>query len=261
MKALIAIGSEKIGEGTIQTVNARDLYEFLEVKKDFSNWIKDRIKKYSFMENQDFVVFANPGENPTGGRPSIDYHLSLDMAKELSMVERNDKGKQARQYFLECERQALAPAPDPIQALNDPASLRKLLLTNVERVLALESKITEQAPKVAALDRLADADGQLCITDAAKVLQIRPKDLFAWLSANHWIYRRAGGKGWLGYQTKVQQGVLSHKITIIPLQDGTERVKEEVKVTAKGLAFLARALSTPSVPCPTKTIPCQISIN
>lgn len=65
--------------------------------RDFTNWIKDRIAKYGFSEGSDFIkVLANSGENPWGGRPSTEYHLSLDMAKELSMVERNEKGKHRR---------------------------------------------------------------------------------------------------------------------------------------------------------------------
>ena len=68
----------------------------MEVGKDFSNWIKARIIKFGFQENQDFIVVANSGENPFGGRPTIDYHISLDMAKELSMVENNEKGREAR---------------------------------------------------------------------------------------------------------------------------------------------------------------------
>ena len=79
----------------INTVNARELHAFLEVGKDFSTWIKDRIEQFEFVENQDFIVFTNFGENPSGGRPSKDYHLTMDMAKELSMVERNEKGKQS----------------------------------------------------------------------------------------------------------------------------------------------------------------------
>lgn len=107
MQELIKIQNE----GGRQTVNARELHEFLEVGKDFSTWMKDRINQFDFVEDVDFVVFPEIGEK--GGRPLTSYHLSLDMAKELSMVERNDKGKQARQYFIECERRALAPT-DPI---------------------------------------------------------------------------------------------------------------------------------------------------
>src|SRR5690606_23355924 len=104
MSEIITIAQGSIGGQAVQTVSARELHAYLEVGKDFSNWIKDRIDQYDFVENQDFVVFANSGDNPKGGRPAKEYALTIDMAKELSMVERNEKGKQARQYFIECER-------------------------------------------------------------------------------------------------------------------------------------------------------------
>jgi phage anti-repressor protein len=88
------------------------LHEFLEVGKDFSTWIKDRVEQYDFVENQDFVIDSPilGNQNSRGGdRKSKEYHLTIDMAKELSMVERNAKGKQARQYFIECEKQAKQP--------------------------------------------------------------------------------------------------------------------------------------------------------
>jgi len=132
MSPIIPIAERSIGAASIATVNARQLHAFLEVGKDFSTWIKDRIEQYSFIEGVDYVeVFPEIGENlqdgtppspgegmregftqnpvkPKIGRPAKDYALSLDMAKELSMVERNDKGKQARRYFIACERQARA---------------------------------------------------------------------------------------------------------------------------------------------------------
>jgi len=105
MNALITIERAAIGTDTIPTCNARELHGFLEVGRDFSTWIKDRITEYSFIEGQDFSPILGKS---TGGRPTTEYYLSLDMAKELSMVERNEKGKQARRYFIECERQAKA---------------------------------------------------------------------------------------------------------------------------------------------------------
>lgn len=89
-----------------ETVNTRELYEFLEVKKDFSDWIKYRIKKYGFQEGEDFTTIQGKS---TGGRPSIEYHVTIDMAKELSMVENNDKGREARRYFIECEKKSKNP--------------------------------------------------------------------------------------------------------------------------------------------------------
>ncbi|OPB30025.1 antA/AntB antirepressor family protein [Bartonella sp. WD12.1] len=104
MNNLIEIKKQVIDQETVQTVNARDLHTFLEVGKDFSTWITNRINQYQFEENRDFIVFPNLRKNPQGGRPFKDYVLTLDMAKELSMVERNDKGRQARRYFIEYEK-------------------------------------------------------------------------------------------------------------------------------------------------------------
>lgn len=102
MEEIIKI-SEKDGQ---RAVNARELHAFLESKQEFANWIKGRIDKYGFVENQDYEVFDRFIKNPQGGRPTIEYALSLDMAKELSMVENNEKGRMARKYFIECEKVA-----------------------------------------------------------------------------------------------------------------------------------------------------------
>lgn len=127
--------------------------------------------------------------------------------------------------------------------LNDPALLRNVLLGYTERVIALEEKVSEQEPKVKALDRIATADGSMPITNAAKDLQIRPKDLFAFLGGNRWIYRRAGSSVWVAYQDKIQQGLLEHKVTTISTSDGLEKIIEQVRVTPKGLAKLSSMLS------------------
>lgn len=160
------------------------------------------------------------------------------------MVERNEQGKKARLYFIEMERRA--KAVDPMQALNDPAAMRGLLLTYSEKVLALEAKVGELAEKGDALDRIATADGSLSITESAKALQMRPKDLFSWLRANGWIYRRAGASHDLGYQSKTTAGLLEHKVTTVLRADGSEKVTEQVRVTPKGLARLA-ALIKPAL--------------
>jgi len=104
---LIPIAARNVGTSHIPTVNARELHAFLGVGKDFSTWLKGRIDQYGFIENVDFVeVFPKTGGKSAAGRPTKEYALALDMAKELSMVERNAKGKQARRYFIECERRA-----------------------------------------------------------------------------------------------------------------------------------------------------------
>ena len=83
-------------------VNMRELHTWLEVGRDFSTWVKDRIEKYGFAENQDFMLFPNSGEN-SEGRPRLDYIFKLEPAKEIAMVENNEKGKEIRRYFIQVE--------------------------------------------------------------------------------------------------------------------------------------------------------------
>lgn len=100
MNQLIKIETKIIGNEKVNAVNARELHEFLEVGKDFSNWIKGRIEQYEFIENIDYEVIASFGENPSGGRPKQEYIISIDMAKELSMVEKMRKVKKPESILL-----------------------------------------------------------------------------------------------------------------------------------------------------------------
>ena len=87
-----------------QLVSARELYEGLKVSQRFNDWITRRISKYGFEENTDYVSFTQNGVKPQGGRPQQDYIITIDMAKELCMVENNDLGRKFRKYFIECEK-------------------------------------------------------------------------------------------------------------------------------------------------------------
>ncbi|SMH29495.1 phage antirepressor KilAC domain-containing protein [Azospirillum agricola] len=131
---------------------------------------------------------------------------------------------------------------DPMAVLNDPAAMRGLLLNYTEKVLELEAKVQEQAPTVAAFDRIANADGSMCITDAAKALQVRPSDLFKFLRQNSWVYSRPGKAGDIAHQDKLRIGYLEHKVTTVSRSDGSEKTVEQVRVTPKGLAKLAKLL-------------------
>lgn len=97
---------------------------------------------------------------------------------------------------------------------------------------------------VAALDQIANADGSYCVTDAAKNLGMRPKDLFQWLNSNGWIYKRAGCSHWLGYQTHCNRGDIEHKTTTVLRVDGSEKITEQVRITAQGLTKLAKLIPT-----------------
>lgn len=145
---------------------------------------------------------------------------------------------------LEAECRRIAQGGPQID-LNDPAQLRGLLLNYSERAEKLEQRVQELLPEAEALDRISKADGSLCVTDAAKTLQMRPKDLFAWLSQNGWIYKRPGSGHWLGYETKCSQGLLEHKTTTVLRADGSEKITEQVRITPKGLTKLASMIAPP----------------
>ena len=153
MNELIKLQPQTINGNTVEAVSARELHEFLDIRSKFADWIKNRITEYEFIENQDFTTVSKNLEN--GGR-TIEYFITLDMAKELAMVENNDKGKQARKYFIECERkltmhydqrhQAVGKAEDATRAalllsqhlnIKGPA-LETFLVTMVERIVGVD---------------------------------------------------------------------------------------------------------------------------
>ena len=127
-----------------KAVSARMLHAFLESKQQFGNWIQNRIDQYGFVENQDFEVFNNFIKNPSGGRPLTEYALSLDMAKELSMVEGNAKGKIARQYFIEQDKKA--------QQLQKPLSPAEMFLQQAQMMVEQERRMTVVENKVFELE-------------------------------------------------------------------------------------------------------------
>ena len=103
----ITISPMNFDGAEVRTVNARDLHAFLGVRRDFTNWIKGRIKQYGFIEGVDFVIISRSPELASGNRgAATDYHVTIGMAKELAMVERTPKGREVRLYFIECERVA-----------------------------------------------------------------------------------------------------------------------------------------------------------
>lgn len=115
--------------------NARDLHAFLEVSSIFSNWIHRRIAHYGFVEGEDFFPFL---EKSTGGRPGMAFHITLDMAKELAMVENNEQGRQVRRYFITMERQARESRGATYLTVSQQLAIHK----QVPRLLGLLKKET-----------------------------------------------------------------------------------------------------------------------
>lgn len=236
MTELFTLVNRPVAGQAQQTVNARELHAFLESKQEFSNWIKNRIEDYGFLDGVDFLTNLSK----TQGRPRIDYFLSLDMAKELSMVERNEKGKRARQYFIDCEKRLSGSLNAIPQTL--PEALR-LAADLAERNQQQAAQIAELAPKAEALARIEVAQGDLTVTQAAKMLKMQPKQLFDWLARHGWLYRSGGSGVWLGYQDKVHSGYVTHSVYRYTSQStGAERVNTQVYLTPKGMSRIAEKL-------------------
>jgi anti-repressor protein len=123
MKELIPIHHTIVKNETVPTVIGRELHQFMAIGRDFPTWITGRIDYVGYEEGRDFVKGSSPvlGKNPNGGRPRVEYYLTLDMAKELCMMERNEMGRLARKYFIRCEKEAK-------KAGADAAILRETLL-------------------------------------------------------------------------------------------------------------------------------------
>lgn len=174
-------------------------------------------------------------------RPSPGYTFPKREACLMAMSYSYDLQAKVFDRMTALEDQA-KPVADPMQVLNDPVSMRTLLLGYSEKVIALEAENAAMVPKVEAFDRIATSDGSLCLTDAAKTLQIQPRKFTQLLQEHHYCYRRPMGTGWLAYQDKIQAGLMEHKVTRGEKTDGTEWTSTQPRITAKGLTKLAEVI-------------------
>ena len=176
-----------------RAVNARELHQFLESKYQFANWIQERITKYGFVENQDYEVFKENLKNSNGGRPQIEYALSVDMAKELSMVENNEKGRIARKYFIECEKIAREVAMASYQ-IEDPIKRAERWIEEQKEKKALEAKNLEMQPKAHYFDELVERSLLTGFRDTAKELGLKQSEFIKILIDRGYIYRTPKGE-------------------------------------------------------------------
>lgn len=151
-----------------KAVNARDLHAFLESKRDFSTWIKDRIKSYDFIEGVDYQSFTEIVEREIGATTRIEYALSISMAKELSMIENNERGKQARKYFIACEenKHELSRKELALMVVQAEEEKERLALENEKQ----QKQIEKLQPKADFADKAFAMEGKCDIGQAAKIL-------------------------------------------------------------------------------------------
>lgn len=242
MQELIKININEKGQ---QLVSARELHEFLEVKSNFTTWIK-RMLEYGFVDGVDFVVFKNGNLENTGfgglGTPKQDYIISLDMAKEISMIQRSEKGKQARKYFIACERQLKNLTIDSYM-IQDPVERAKRWIEEEQQRQLLAAQIEKNKPKVEFFDAVAGSKDSIEMGQVAKVLGIKGlgrNKLFELLRENKVLQRDN-----IPYQKYVDSGyfrVLEQKYTV---PSGETKVNIKTMVFQKGVDYI-RKLVQPS---------------
>ncbi len=167
MNDLIAVSQNEDGE---VVVSARDVYEFLQVESRYQDWFK-RMVEYGFTENSDFISIVEPTQKKEGSRivtRDLETHIiKLDMAKELCMLTRNERGKQARQYFIQIEKAWNSPEMIMKRALEIAnRNVEKLKLESAEK----DKKLELQKPKVEFVDHIATSENSLLIREVAKVI-------------------------------------------------------------------------------------------
>lgn len=229
MTELFTLVNRPVAGQAQQTVNARELHAFLEVQTRFNDWIKNRVDEYGFIENQDFITFT---ENLVNGGRRIEYALSLDMAKELSMVERNAKGKQARQYFIDCEKRLSGSLKIDF---NDPLQAAKAFIEAETARRDAERKLQIAG---GALTRLGAAKGSQCLRESAKLLKWKQTPFIDWLLARKMLFRDAGrqlcvyqeylGRGWFEYRTDEKNGHAFKQVMVTPL--GLQKLAQKLEI-------------------------------
>lgn len=237
------------GREGAQAVMGRDLHTFLEVGAEYRHWFP-RMVDYGFDEGKDYAVKNDRVRDSLGReRPAVNHIISLDMAKEIAMIQRTEKGKQARQYFIEVEKRARQAQP----VMTGKELMAAALIEADATIQELEQKNTELAPKAQSWDHLAAPGGDYSVSAAAKVLsrdpniQIGRNQLFAKLSELGWIFRTQGKRAhWEAYQDKgINTGRLVHKLSSPFFNERTEEWEQPaptIRITPKGLHELHQRL-------------------
>ena len=221
-----------------QAVSARELYQFLEPTERFSNWF-DRQVQYGFEEGVDYLgckVF-----NTLAKQELQDYLMSVDMAKEVSMIQRSDKGKQARQYFIECEKK-LSKQVFQLPDFTNPAEAARAFADQYEQKQIAMQKLAIAEPKAKALDVIDSSEGALNIRDTAKTLGVGQKKFIEWALRNEWLYRDSKNK-LQAYSKRIQQGYMEIKAVTYNSNNYNQRATTQAVFTPRGLVRLSKIFS------------------
>ena len=217
------------------TAMGRELHKALEVKTAYKDWFP-RMCEYGCTEGEDF---CSKMSESTGGRPSTDHQLTISMAKEICMIQRSEKGKQFRQYFIKVEEAWNSPEMIMGRALK--IAQNQLDLVRAEN-LRLTEKIETDKPKIVFADAVSVANTSILIGELAKILKQNGVDigqnrLFEYLRNNGYLISRKGSDRNMPTQKSMEMGLFEIKETTISHSDGHTTINKTPKVTGKGQQY------------------------
>lgn len=212
-------------------VSGRQLHEALGVKTPYSMWF-DRMVEYGFTENQDFLLNNFVKQTGRGGHNKVDHIIKLDMAKEIAMIQRTDKGKEVRQYFIQVEKDF--NSPEKIMA-------RALLMAD-KKIHKLETQIEADKPKVLFADAVSASHTSILVGELAKFIsqngyKIGANRLFSWMRENGYLIKRKGSDWNMPTQRSMDLKLFEIKETNVQHADGHISVNKTPKVTGKGQQY------------------------
>lgn len=236
----------------VQAVMGRSLHAFLEVKTAYKDWFP-RMVDYGFSAVQDYLLKNERVQDSLGReREALNHIVTLDMAKEISMIQRSEKGKQARQYFLECERRAKETVPRELTGrelmaralMEADSTIRELEAMSARQAAELEAA----APKVLFADAVSASKTSILVGDLAKILrgngiQVGANRLFAWLRSHGFLVSRKGTDWNMPTQRAMELELFRVKETTVVHSDGHTSLSKTPKITGKGQEyFISRFL-------------------
>lgn len=229
MNELITINTNENQEPVI---SGRELHQKLDVKSRYNDWF-NKMKEYGFEENQDFIAITKKKVTAQHNETSFtDHAIKLDMAKEICMLQRNEKGKIFRQYFIQVEKDF--NSPEKIMA-------RALLLAD-KKIHSLELQVKEQAPKVLFANAVETSHTNILVGDLAKILKqngidIGQNTLFKWLRDKNYLISRKGDSYNTPTQKAMELGLFKVKERVINEANGSTTIKKTSMVTGKGQVY------------------------
>ena len=228
------------------TVSARDLHAGLEIKTAFKDWFP-RMAEYGFEAEKDF---CSKMSESTGGRPAVDYEISVDMAKQICMIQRSEKGKQYRQYFLYLEKAWNTPEQVFARALRmADKEIEKLKNNNT----VLMEDVQRMRPKEIFADAVSTSHTSILIGDLAKMLKqngvdIGQKRLFDWMREKDYLIKRKGSDWNSPTQKAMELELFEIKESTVNNPDGSVRINKTTKVTGKGQQYFINKFLGQEIP-------------